>query len=279
MVLDSHSVRVAAAAPSAGANAEEEMAVDDETAHNDDQSEEDEEEEGDEQPADRVASVSNAITVILPLAVLPRHHAFACTVAALRSSEGPLVFSSLAPVAAGDPVHLAVGRGPNNAELMVRRGRIANARHTPNPFDALRFPFPAQIPLTHAKLALLQRNGLEDDIRARSHLLRGHGPLPSKLIDTLRVIFLADDAVERLLLVGAEGAKLPLPTDVDAQVAALVAGSLSSLLAPETASGASAGVGKLRHRLQRAQDYALAQRAIVEHNLAQLARWPTLPVT
>jgi hypothetical protein len=278
MVLDSHSVRVAAAAaPSAGANAEEEMAVDDGTAHNDNQSEDNEEEEDDEQPADRMAAASNAITVILPLAVLPRHHAFACTVAALRSPEGPLVLSSLAPVAAGDPVHLAVGRGPNNAELMVRRGRIANnARHTPNPFDALRFPFPAQIPLTHAKLTLLQRNGLEDDIRARSHLLRGHGPLPSKLIDTLRVIFLADDSVERLLLTGAEGAKLPLPTDVDAQVAALVAGSLRSLLAPETAS---AGVRKLRHRLQRAQDYALAQRAIVEHNLAQLARWPTLPVT
>jgi hypothetical protein len=268
MVLDTHSVRVVVPPP---APAADKAMVGD----NGVQYDEEEEEEGEAggYDATTLSAGPTTITVVLPLAVLPRHHPYACTVAALGSSagEGPLTLHSLAPVAEGDPIHLAVGRGPTSAELMLRRGRIADA----NPFDALRFPFPAQIPLTHAKLALLQRLGLEDDIRARSHFLRGHDPLPAKLIDTLRVIFLPDDAVERLLATASAGGLVALPTDVDAQVAALMEGSLRSLLSGLTAAGpeATGAKGRKLRRTQRAREYLAAQRHIVTHNLTQIAGW------
>jgi hypothetical protein len=139
-----------------------------------------------------------------------------------------------------------------------------------NPFGCVRFPFPAQIPLTHEKLALLRRNGLEEDIRARSHLLRGHGGLPSKLIDTLRVIFLPDDAVDRLVAASPGDQELPvaLPTDVDAQVARLIDGTLRGLVG-ETETTAAVEGGRRR----RIQDYCRAQQAIVAHNLAQVEAW------
>lgn len=275
MVLDSHSVRVAVPPPAAadGVDANKTMAVDDGVP---DEEEEEEEGEAGGDDATTLSAGPTTITVVLPLAVLPRHHPYACAVTALGSptGEGPLALHSLAPVAEGDPIYLAVGRGPTSAELMLRRGRIAGTADA-NPFDALRFPFPAQIPLTHAKLALLQRLGLEDDIRARSHFLRGHGPLPAKLIDTLRVIFLADDAVEQLLATASEGGLLALPTDVDAQVAALIEGSLRSLLSGLTAAGpeATGAKGRKLRRTQRAREYLAAQRHIVAHNLTQLAGW------
>lgn len=277
MVLDSHSVRVVVPPPTPagaanGVDADKAMAVD--TGVQDEEAEEEEEAEAGDDDATTLSAGPTTITVALPLAVLPRHHPYACTVAALGSpaGDGPLTLHSLAPVAEGDPIHLAVGRGPTSAELMLRRGRIGDAVDA-NPFDALRFPFPAQIPLTHAKLALLQRLGLEDDIRARSHFLRGHGPLPAKLIDTLRLIFLPDDAVERLLATASEGGLLTLPTDVDAQVAALIEGSLRSLLSGLTVAGPEAtGVnGRKLRRTQRAREYLAAQRHIVTHNLTQLA--------
>lgn len=245
----------------------------------------DEEAEEDEYMAS--VTPGSTITAIIPLAVLPHYHPFACTSASLRTQGGPLELRSLVPVTRGDPIFMNIGRGLNNAEVMLRRGRMMPRTRqadvsipAPNPFDSIRFPFPPQIPISHAKLDLLRRNGLEEDIRARSHLLRATGPLPSKLIDTLRIIFLPDDAVDRVLASdGQPQAKLPLPTDADVQVGRLIEATLRGLmngLDGATTLDPSDTAAIRRHqaqRIERAGEFRHARRALVAHNQEQLASW------
>ncbi len=205
-------------------------------------------------------------TAVCPLSILPRHHPFAATTVELLQQGTPeqwllfllfmaddlqistrhqhnitiiwlcplgkknwLVFSSLVDIEQGKEIFYSFGRSLSNNELITRQGKVLRNNY----FDTVPLHIAPRHDLSRSHLLLLQKNNLLLN-QQQQHLLR-KGPLSKKLVNSLRIFCLPEEAVSEMLTMSIVSIdtisttthenredELPIPHDLDDRVAMLL---------------------------------------------------------